>query len=123
MFMVVGIVVGIAMVFAVPVPFMNLPTFAVVVVVGVGPVGAGVGWALPSAGDPDIVTAARAPVRIDPGEVFCGHGRPDLIADWRRRGTDIDLDLAECRNCQGRCCDDTVYPFCVQFGLRFLLML
>ena len=103
--MVVTIVVVIAMVFTVPMAFMNSPTFAVVVVVGMAPVGARVGWPLPSAGDPDIVAAARAPVSIDPGVAFFRHGRSYLIADrWRWRA-DIDLDLAECRNCQGRCGD------------------
>jgi hypothetical protein len=96
---VVVIVVVIAMVFAVPVAFMNLPTLLVVVVVGMAPVGAGVGWPLPDAGDPDIVAAARAPVPIDPGVAFSWHGRPCVIADWWRWGADIDLDLAECRNC------------------------
>ena len=94
--MVVMIIVVIAMVFAVPVPFMNLPTFAVVVVVGVGPVGAGVGWALPSAGDPDVVTAARAPVAVDPGVTFCWQGRHYFIANRWRWGADIDLNLTEC---------------------------
>jgi hypothetical protein len=107
MLVVVMILVVIAVVFAIPVPFMNLPTFVVVIVVGVGPVGAGVGWALPSAGDPDIVAAARTPVPVDPGEAFLRHGRLDFIADWRRRGTDIDLDLAECRNCRSRCGDES----------------
>ena len=96
---VVMIVVVVAMVFAVPVALMNLPTLPVVVVVGMAPVGAGVGWPLPSAGDPDIVAAARAPVPIDPGEAFSRHDRSYLIADWWRWGADIDLDLAECRNC------------------------
>jgi len=97
--MAVVIVVVIAMVFAVPVAFMNPPTFAVVVVVGMTPVGAGVGRPLPSAGDPDIVAAARAPVPIDPGVAFSRHDRSYFIADWWRWGADIDLDLAECRNC------------------------
>ena len=105
--MVVMIVVVIAVVFAVPVPFANLPTFAVVVVVGVGPVGAWVGWPLPCAGYPDIVPAANSPVAVDPDEAFFRHGRRDFIADWRRRA-DIDLDLAECRYCQSRRGDDTV---------------
>jgi len=92
-------VVVIAVVFVIPVAFMYLPASLVVVVVGVAPVGAGVGWPLPPAGDPDIVAAARAPVPIDPGEAFSRHDRSYLIADWWRWGADIDLDLAECRNC------------------------
>jgi hypothetical protein len=103
MSVVVMVVVVIAVVFAVPVPFMNLPTLAVVVVVGVGPVGAGVGWLLPDAGDPDVAVATRAPVPIDPSVAISRHGGSYLISHRRRRGTDIDLDLAERRNCQGRC--------------------
>jgi hypothetical protein len=96
---VVMIVVVVAMVLAVPVTFVHLPALLVVVVVGMGPVGAGVGWPLPDAGDPDVVVAANSPVAIDPGVAFSWHGRPDLIADCRRRRPDIDLDLAECRDC------------------------
>jgi hypothetical protein len=113
------VVVVIAVVFAVPVPFMDLPALLVVVVVGMAPVGAGVGWPLPCAGDPDIVAAAPTPVAIDPRVAPGRHGRPDLIADRRRWGTDIDLDLAECRNCESRCCEDAECPGCFQEGLRF----
>ena len=105
--MVVMIVVVIPMVFVIPVPFMYLPPLLVVVVVGVGPVGAGVGWPLPGAGDPDIAVAMNSPIAIDPDEVWCRHRRPHFIADWRRRGADIDLDLAVRRYCQGRCREET----------------
>ena len=104
---VVTAVVVIPVVFMIPMAFVHLPAALVVVVVGVAPVGAGVGWPLPSAGDPDIVAAARAPVPIDPGEAFSRHERSHLIADWWRRGADIDLDLAECRNRQSRCGDES----------------
>jgi hypothetical protein len=103
---IVMIVVVVAMVFVVPVSFVNLPTLLVVVVVGVGPVGAGVGWPLPSAGYPDVATTTRAPVPIGPGVAFSGHGRSHLIADCWRWGTDIDLNLTERRNCQDRCGDE-----------------
>ena len=106
MLMVVMIVVVITMVFAIPVAFMDLPALLVVVVVGMAPVGAGVGWPLPSARNPDIAVAARAPVPIHPGVAFSGHGRSYLIADWWRWGADIDLNLTECRNCQDRCGDE-----------------
>jgi hypothetical protein len=96
---VVMIVVVIAVIFAVPMAFMNLPALLIVVVVGMAPVGAGIGWPLPDAGYPDIATATRAPVPIDPGVAFSRHGRPGLVADWRRWRADINLNLAECRNC------------------------
>ena len=91
------VVVMIVVVFVVPVPLMYLPALPVVVVVGMAPVGAGIGWPLPSAGDPDVAAAVRAPVAVGPYETLCRHGRPDLIADRWWRGPDIDLDLAECR--------------------------
>ena len=104
---VMPMVVMIIVVFAVPVALMSLPALPVVVVVGMAPVGAGVGWPLPRAGDPDVPAAARVPVAIGPDETFCRHRRPNLIADrWRRRA-DVDLDLAECRNGQSRCGEDT----------------
>jgi hypothetical protein len=104
---VVIVVVVIAMIFVIPVAFVHLPATLIVVVVGVGPVGAGIGRLLPCTWNPDIVAAARHPVPIDPDEAFRGHGRRDFIADWWRRGSDVDLDLAECRDCQGRCSDET----------------
>ena len=104
---VVMVVMVIAMVFAVPVAFMYLPPLLVVVVVWMTPVRAGVGRPLPSAWDPDVAVATRPPIAINPGVAFPRHGRPYLIADWRRWGADIDLDLAERRNCQGRCGDES----------------
>ena len=92
-------VVVIAMVFAIPVAFMHLPAPLVVVVVRMAPIGAGVRWTLPDAGDPDVPAAALTPIAIDPDEALFRHGRPYLIPDWWRRGADIDLDLAECWDC------------------------
>jgi hypothetical protein len=95
---VVMIAVVIAVVFAVPVAFMYLPASLVVVVVGVAPVSAGVGWSLPAAGDPGVAVATLAPIAINPGVTLSWHGRADLISHrWRR--AEIDLDLTECRGC------------------------
>jgi hypothetical protein len=104
---VVMVVMAVAMVFAVPVAFMYLPALLVMVVVRMAPVCAGVRRLLPTAGDPGIVAAACAPVPIDPSVAFSRHGRSYLIADWRWWRADIDLDLAECRYCQGRCSDES----------------
>jgi hypothetical protein len=95
---VMPMVVVIAVVFVVPVPFVNLPTLLIVVVVGMAPVGAGVRWPLPDAGNPDVAVATRAPIAINPGVAFSWHGRPYLVSHrWRR--AEIDLDLTECRGC------------------------
>jgi hypothetical protein len=101
------VVVAIAMVVVVPMSFMNLPASLVVVVVGMAPVGAGIWWPLPSAGDPYVAGAVRVPITIGPHESLCRHRRPDLIAYRRRWSPDIDLNLAVCRNCQSRCGEDT----------------
>ena len=106
MLTVVMIVVMIAMVFAVPVALMYSPALLVVVVVRMAPVGARVGWPLPSAGDPDVAATACSPVTVNPVVAFFRHRRPYLVADrWRR--AEIDLDLTECRGGQGRCGDES----------------
>jgi len=104
---VVPVVMVVAVVLVVPVPFMDLPSLLVVVVVRMGPVGPGVGRPLPDAGDPDVASAAISPVTVDPGVAFSGHRRPCLIAQRWRRGADINVNLAKCRDGQGRCgeCD------------------
>src|SRR5258708_22175118 len=85
MIVVVVAVVMVAMVFAIPVTFVHLPAALVVVVVGVAPVGAGVGWSLPAAGDPDVAATACSPVTVNPVVAFFRHRRPYLVADrWRR---------------------------------------
>jgi hypothetical protein len=88
------VVVAIAMVFVVPMPFMNLPASLVVVVVGMAPVGAGIRWPLPCAGDPYVAGAVRVPIAIDPDESLLRHWRPDLIPYRRRWSSDINLNLA-----------------------------
>ena len=99
-------VVMVAMVFAIPVTFVHLPAALVVVVVGVAPIGALVGWPLPGTGNPDVAATACSPVTVNPVVAFFRHRRPYLVADrWRR--AEIDLDLTECRGGQGRCGDES----------------
>jgi hypothetical protein len=98
---VVVLVVMVAVVFVIPVAFVHLPALLVVVVVGMGPIGTGIGRPLPDSGNPDVAAFALAPVAIDPRVAFSWHGGPHFIADRWRRGADINLNLAECRDCQG----------------------
>jgi hypothetical protein len=101
------VVVVVSMVFAVPMAFVHLPATVKMVVVRMTPVGSRVGWPLPTPGDPYIAAAAWSPIAIHPGVAFSGHSGPYLITNGRRRRADVNLYLAECRNCQGRCCEDT----------------
>jgi hypothetical protein len=93
------VVVVIAMVFVIPMTFMHLPATVIMVVVRMAPVGSRVGRPLPTPGDPDIPPAAWSPVAIHPGVAFSRHRRPYLIANGWRRRADVNLYLAECRNC------------------------
>src|SRR5438045_8288839 len=95
-----------AVIFAVPVALMNLPALPVVVVVGMAPIGAAVGWPLPSTWYPHVVSALHSPVAVGPDETFSRHWRPDLIPDRRGRRPNVDLDLAVRRNRNSRCGDD-----------------
>jgi hypothetical protein len=97
--MIAVVVVVIAMVIVVPMAFMHLPATVIMVVVRMTPVGSRVGRPLPAPGDPDIPPTAWSPVAVDPGVAFSRHGWPYLIANGRRRRADVDLYLAECRNC------------------------
>ena len=105
--MIAMVLVAVAMIFVVPMAFMHLPATVIMVVVRMTPVGSLIGRPLPPPRDPDIPPAAWSPVAIHPGVAFSRHDRSYLIADWRGRGADIDLDLAECRSCQGRCGDES----------------
>jgi hypothetical protein len=106
MMVIMAVVVVVAVVIVIPMAFMYLPALLVMVVVGVGPIGSCIGWALPGTGHPHIVIASNAPVTIDPGVALCWYRWSRFIADRRRRGADINLNLAECRDCQGRCNED-----------------
>jgi hypothetical protein len=105
--MVSMVVVVVSMVFAVPMASVHLPATVKMVVVRMTPVGSRVGWPLPNPGDPYIAAAAWSPIAINPGVAFSGHLGPYLITNGRRRRADVNLYLAECWNCQGRCCEDT----------------
>jgi hypothetical protein len=95
---VVAVIVVTPMIFVIPVALVHLPTLLVVIVVGVAPVGAGIRWPLPDAGDPDVTVATLPPVAIDPGVASSWHGRPNLISHRRRRA-EINLDLTEGGGC------------------------
>jgi hypothetical protein len=95
---VMTIIVVVAMVFVIPMAFVNLPALLVVVVVRMAPIGTGIRWPLPDAWDPDIAAAALSPVAVHPGVALSRDRRPYFIPHRWWRGTDINLDLAKCRN-------------------------
>lgn len=114
MVIVMVIIMVIAVILAVPVPFVHLPALLVVVVVRMGPVSARIGRPLPRPGDPHIVVATHSPIAIRPGISFSRHRRSYFIADRWRCGADVNLNLAECGDCQGRYSEDTTNPSCFQ---------
>src|SRR5580692_4050498 len=86
----------------VPVAFVHLPTLLVVVVMGVAPVGASVRRPHPDTMHPYVVTSMVAPVALVPNVTLTWHSRAGLVAQWRRCGADIDMDLSDGRSREGK---------------------
>jgi hypothetical protein len=97
--MTAAMIMMIAMVFVIPMAFMHLPATLIMVIVRMAPVSSRIRWPLPNPWNPDIPSAANSPVTIDPHEAFSWKRRSYLITNgwWRR--ADVNLDLAERRNC------------------------
>ena len=90
--------VPVVVVFAVPVSFVILPAFLVMVVVRMVPVCAFIGSTSPMPGNPAIMMAVGRPVALNPDEARSGYRPAPLIAKWRRRSSDINRNLPEHRN-------------------------
>lgn len=98
-----GPVVMVAVVFAVPVALFELPATGVVIPVRMSPVGAGIRWALPTPGHPDVVAAVESPVAVDPHKAGRGCGWRSFIPKRRgwRADRDSEADLRECGRGEG----------------------
>ena len=83
------------MVFVVPVTFMHLPALLVVIVVGMVPVSAGIGRALPTASSPDIAASIVAPVAFGPDIALAGHRGTDFNPEGRWVAADVDVNLGK----------------------------
>jgi hypothetical protein len=88
-----------AVILAVPVAFVHLPSTVVMIVVGVGPIGAWVWPSVPSARIPLVAAAYSTPVSIDPDEAFARKRGAYLITNRRRGSADVDVDLSPCGGC------------------------
>lgn len=86
------VVVVVAVIFAIPMAFVEVPSVFIVIVVGMAPVGALIGRALPDSGHPDVSTAVDAPVAILPDVAVAGDGRAALITEGRGRLPDGDAE-------------------------------
>jgi hypothetical protein len=96
--MIAIVVMMIAMVFMVPMTLMHLPAALIMIVVRMAPVSSRIRRPLPNPWDPDIPSAPISPVAIDPDKAFARKSRPHFIPyGWR--STEVNLDLAECRDC------------------------
>ena len=95
-----AMVVVVTMIFMVPVAFVHTPAFLVMVVVRMGPVGAGIGWAIPAAWNPDVTALVDSPIAVDPGITFAGDRWTYFITQWGRCSADVDADLPEYRSCE-----------------------
>jgi hypothetical protein len=74
----------VVVVLMVPVAFMHPPAFAVMIVVGMTPIGSGIRWLCPASRDPDIATIAVAPVSVGPDESRAWRRWAALVTDRGR---------------------------------------
>ena len=82
--------VFVAVVFMVPMSFVVLPAFPVVIVMRMRPIGAGIRWLLVAPGDPTVVVTLRHPATTDPNHSNYRRGRwRRFHNDRRRRDADI----------------------------------
>ena len=92
---VAAVVVVVVVVFVVPVALVHLPALLVVVVVGMAPIGAGVGWTLPDTNVPDVAASIVSPVAFSPDKTLTWHGGTDFVAKGWRGAADVDVDLGD----------------------------
>jgi hypothetical protein len=87
--------VVVAVIFMIPMALMVGPPTVIVVVVGVAPIGAGIGRSAPHSGDPDISAPVPVPISVDPRVTRTWYRRPYFVAEWRRSNADINADPGE----------------------------
>jgi hypothetical protein len=88
-----AVVMAVAMIVTVPVSFVEAPSFLVMVIVRMAPIGAGVRWPIPTSWNPYVASVSCAPIAVDPGESFARGRGTSLIAHWWRISADIDANL------------------------------
>jgi len=111
-------VVVVAVIFMIPMALVVGPSTVIVVVVGVGPIGAGIGRSAPHSGGPHISASVPVPISIDPRVTRPWHRRPHLVTKRWRLMPNVDTNLGE--GWSGNCCseDETCKPF--RFHLSLL---
>jgi hypothetical protein len=93
-FVSVGVAMSVLVVLVVPMALVKLPALGIPVIVGVGPVGARVGWTIIVTGDPAIVISLGSPVSFKPDELGCGRWRWWwFVAERWGCNSDVDGDL------------------------------
>ena len=108
------VVMVVAVVLMIPVTLLHLPAVAVVVIVGMSPIGTRIRRTIPATGNPYIAISAPVPVAIDPGISFAWHGRTSLVPHGWWWGPDINSNLSKCRNCKCCRCNCCCDPFHLQ---------
>src|ERR1700693_1292904 len=104
-----------AVVFMIPVAFMQLPALLVMVVVRMVP-GSSLIWrTVPSSSHPAIVTTVRRPVPVNPGVSRTWHRTALLMTQRRRRAADIDSDLSRSSDGENHCEKYSTYPISISF--------
>ncbi len=87
------VVVMVFMIFVVPVAFMELPAFGIVVVMRVRPISARIWRPAVMARNPTILASLNRPEALHPNKSGSWRGRGCLVTQRRRRRADVDRNL------------------------------
>src|ERR1700730_17376684 len=101
---------AVVMILAVPVAFMVLPAFLIVVIVRVAPIPPFVRRPLPMSRDPAIAMTLGSPVAFDPDESGPWKRHRPFVAQGWRRGSDVDRNLSGSGDSEGDCEQHAVDP-------------
>jgi hypothetical protein len=96
--------VSIVMVLMVPMPFVKLPAFAIVIVMRMVPIGAFIWRTLPPSCNPAIAMSARCPIPVDPSETRRRDRPSHFVTKRWRRCSDVDRNLSKSWDGQS-CCE------------------
>jgi hypothetical protein len=97
----------------IPVPFMHLPAFTIVIIVRMVPICPFIRRTVPAPCYPTIVMPMRGPVSLDPGVARTWTRPALLVAVWRWCASDVHANLSRSRDGENGCEHNATYP--IQF--------
>jgi len=104
-----------AVILMIPVAFVQLPTLAIVIVMGMTPICPFIGRTVPAPCHPPIVAPTRSPVPIDPGVAGTWKCPTPLVTNRRRCAPHVHPNLGRSRNRENGCEQYAIDPIQLHF--------